>query len=538
MVLIAAVALAAPMGGWVAAAGAEPVAAGSSTTTTTRPPVTQPPPTQPPPTQPPPTQVPAPAPSPSPTPPKGVPSVPTGGPTMGPTPGAPAAPAPDPSGIINAVEADLGQLQAIGQVAQVRAAAAEAQRGADTAAAGLAAMRQTQSDAQGGVTAATTAVHGATGKLSSMAVAAYTGAAYATPEAAPTNLPGQTPGAFGLLGSLRTDANEMISLIADQEKLNLKNAKKAVTTAQGVLAHAAGNVAAAQSGLGAANAKLAAEKASLAQTLRTATVGGLTPGGLTSASPAAGTATGTPLAPSTTKPPPGSAPAAASGLNGNEGSSPQILGLPAVTAAEMAGWFASTKHHANPTAPITQLAADYLAAGASTGVRADLAFTQSIIETGYFSFPGGGQLAGTDNNFAGIGACDSCAHGFQFPDALTGVTAQLQLLEAYASPTPVPTPLIGPIGVGGCCATWSALAGTWATNPHYGISILTVYKSMLDYAIPEQLVAAGLAPPGSAPPLPVVPAAPAGPTLPAVLPSVGPATTDAPRAPTLAPTSP
>ncbi|MDQ6782518.1 MAG: hypothetical protein M3063_03535, partial [Actinomycetota bacterium] len=99
-------------------------------------------------------------------------------------------------------------------------------------------------------------------------------------------------------------------------------------------------------------------------------------------------------------------------------------------------------------------------------------------------------------------------------------------------------PLVGSVGVGGCCQTWTALAGKWATDPHYGISILTVYKAMLDYAIPEQLVAAGLAPPGSAPPLPAVPTAPAGPTLPAMLPSVGPATTAAPKAPTLAPTGP
>ena len=63
---------------------------------------------------------------------------------------------------------------------------------------------------------------------------------------------------------------------------------------------------------------------------------------------------------------------------------------------------------------------------------------------------------------------------------------------------------------------------------------MTVYKSILDYAIPEHLVAAGLAPPGSAPPLPVVPPPPQGPPLPAVLPSVGPTTTGAPRAPTCA----
>jgi hypothetical protein len=40
-----------------------------------------------------------------------------------------------------------------------------------------------------------------------------------------------------------------------------------------------------------------------------------------------------------------------------------------------------------------------------------IAFAQSIIETGFFTFPTGGHLLGTDDNFAGIGACDRYAHG-------------------------------------------------------------------------------------------------------------------------------
>ena len=141
---------------------------------------------------------------------------------------------------------------------------------------------------------------------------------------------------------------------------------------------------------------------------------------------------------------------------------------------------------------MAQLAQDYISAGEQTGVRADLAFAQSIVETGYFSFPSYGQLTKADNNFAGIGACDSCAHGWTFPNAATGVSAQLELLEAYASPTPVATPLLGSVGVGGCCPTWMALAGKWASSTAYGISILTVYRQMLTWLIPQRLVAAGL----------------------------------------------
>jgi hypothetical protein len=122
-----------------------------------------------------------------------------------------------------------------------------------------------------------------------------------------------------------------------------------------------------------------------------------------------------------------------------------------------------------------------------------VAFAQSILETGYFSFPSGGQLVPTDNNFAGIGACDSCARGLSFPDALTGVEAQMQLLHAYATTGPaIAGPLPGPVTVSGCCPTWMALSGVWATNPDYGVEILKVYQSMLRWALNRRTAAAHL----------------------------------------------
>lgn len=170
-----------------------------------------------------------------------------------------------------------------------------------------------------------------------------------------------------------------------------------------------------------------------------------------------------------------------------------------LSPAEILAWFNSTGHTANTTVPIDQLINDYQSASQApqtgTSVRYDLAFAQSVVETGYFSFPAYGQLTSADNNFAGIGACDSCAHGWHFPDALTGVTAQMELLAAYASPNKVDTHLIGNVGVGGCCPTWMALAGKWASSTVYGISIMTVYQQMLASVIPQRLQAAGLTAP-------------------------------------------
>jgi hypothetical protein len=172
--------------------------------------------------------------------------------------------------------------------------------------------------------------------------------------------------------------------------------------------------------------------------------------------------------------------------------SPNVAGPSVLTAGELAGWFASTGHQTNVGVPMEELATDYIDAGQNEGVESDVAFAQSVIETGYFAFPAGGQLVGTDNNFAGIGACDSCTHGWTFPDARTGVAAQIQLLHAYASPAPVATPLVGKVFVAGCCRTWMALTGVWATAPTYGFVVLSLYRQMLDWALPRRLATAGL----------------------------------------------
>jgi hypothetical protein len=172
--------------------------------------------------------------------------------------------------------------------------------------------------------------------------------------------------------------------------------------------------------------------------------------------------------------------------------SPLILGAPALTAAELSGWYAGGSHRPQLTVPIGTLAGYYQSAGAAVGVRDDIAFAQSVLETDYFSFPAGGQVAPGDNNFAGIGACDSCTHGWHFADAQTGVAAQLQLLHDYATTKPAPGPLPGPIGETGCCPTWMALTGVWATAQDYGYNILTLYRQMLEWALPRQRSSAGL----------------------------------------------
>jgi hypothetical protein len=167
-----------------------------------------------------------------------------------------------------------------------------------------------------------------------------------------------------------------------------------------------------------------------------------------------------------------------------------ILGPSALTAQQLADWVKASGHKPRITVSIDELAQDYITEGENAGVRGDVAFAQSILETYWFTFPGGGQLAGRDNNFAGIGACDSCKHGFTFPDAQTGVRAQMQDLRIYVDPDltdkTLKQPLVMPkmlnLGFRGKVQTWWDLWGTWATGAFYGQRVYDIYERMVTFA--------------------------------------------------------
>jgi hypothetical protein len=180
------------------------------------------------------------------------------------------------------------------------------------------------------------------------------------------------------------------------------------------------------------------------------------------------------------------------------GADDTIMGPSRVPAAVMAAWFRS--HTSSPYAvsmPIEQLADLYVTEGSLAGVRGDIAFAQSILETRWFSFPAGGLLTVAQNNFAGIGACDSCATGMTFASVQLGVRAQMQQLRRYADPnsrswnigaTPVqplwPTAAAYDVmnRTHGWAPTWQSLTGTWATAPSYAATIDQLYNSMWAYA--------------------------------------------------------
>jgi Mannosyl-glycoprotein endo-beta-N-acetylglucosaminidase len=172
-----------------------------------------------------------------------------------------------------------------------------------------------------------------------------------------------------------------------------------------------------------------------------------------------------------------------------------IMGSPVLNAEEIAGWFRSNGGRGRVAGmSIEELATIYVEEGMAAGVRGDIAFAQSIIETGSFGAIG-------PNNFAGLGACDSCDHMTTFPTARDGVRAQMQHLRNYADASSTADALgqaPSPYWYGGDAATaaanfngffakgwarnWEEMgAGNWATDPGYAGKVLSTYDRMLKY---------------------------------------------------------
>ncbi|MEX2255251.1 MAG: glucosaminidase domain-containing protein [Acidimicrobiia bacterium] len=172
-----------------------------------------------------------------------------------------------------------------------------------------------------------------------------------------------------------------------------------------------------------------------------------------------------------------------------------VMGAASVGAAQLVNWFLNRQPQPagtyNATVPIDTLAALYIEEGAAEGVKGDVAFVQAIVETGWFRF--GGSVPAWMNNFAGIGATDTNPAPASFPDARTGVRAQIQHLRAYADAgatsctiPPLHNPCVDPrfnlVVPKGKAPTWNQMGnGNWATSTTYASSILGLYNQALTF---------------------------------------------------------
>lgn len=176
-------------------------------------------------------------------------------------------------------------------------------------------------------------------------------------------------------------------------------------------------------------------------------------------------------------------------LSATAATSTPVMGSARVSAASLAGWYRSKGKTTLTTVSIDTLAAYFIAEGADEGVAGDVAFAQSIVETGFFRF--GGRVLPGDNNFSGLGAVDGGTGAATFPDARTGVRAQMQHLRAYGDPAvtvaklahPVVDPRFSLVAPKGKAPTWEQFgSGIWATDTTYAAKVLGTYQQILDWA--------------------------------------------------------
>jgi hypothetical protein len=172
------------------------------------------------------------------------------------------------------------------------------------------------------------------------------------------------------------------------------------------------------------------------------------------------------------------------------------MGAARLSPAQIVAWFSGRQPRPPgdwaATEPVELVARYFVDEGAREGVTGDVAFAQSVVETGWFRFSG--AVPAWKNNFAGIGAVDGDpGAAAAFPDARTGVRAQIQHLRAYADPSavsctvpPLHQPCVDPrfdlVSPKGRAPLWNQLGnGNWASSPTYGTDVLTRYREALAY---------------------------------------------------------
>jgi len=168
-----------------------------------------------------------------------------------------------------------------------------------------------------------------------------------------------------------------------------------------------------------------------------------------------------------------------------------IMGAPVLTAAQLAAYLLAKNPYPKLSVSCTalELAEFFISEGRTEGVRGDMAFCQSILETGWFKF--GGQVLPEQNNYCGLS-------DEYFLSPQMGVRAQIQHLKAYASTTPLKQDNADPrfhIVARGTAPYWEDLNGRWAVpGDAYGQTVIHLYESALESAVRESSLSFGPAP--------------------------------------------
>ncbi|MEZ3505039.1 MAG: N-acetylmuramoyl-L-alanine amidase [Lachnospiraceae bacterium] len=164
-----------------------------------------------------------------------------------------------------------------------------------------------------------------------------------------------------------------------------------------------------------------------------------------------------------------------------------IMGKAQATTEQMKSYLKKK----NPSVPqsVLDMLPLYLSEGEAEGVRGDIAFAQSCLETGNFTFSGSAVTL-PQNNFCGLGVTQRGKKGLSFDTPQLGIRAQIQHLKAYASTDKLRNERIDPRFryVTRGCAPYAEWLGQkenpqgkgWAAGEKYGEKILSILKAVMD----------------------------------------------------------
>lgn len=163
-----------------------------------------------------------------------------------------------------------------------------------------------------------------------------------------------------------------------------------------------------------------------------------------------------------------------------------IMGTAVATVQQMQSYIQKV----NPAVPksVIDMVEYYISEGKTEGVRGDIAFAQSCLETGNFTF-NGSAVTLDQNNFAGIGVTKNGMKGNSFSHPWIGIRAQIQHLKAYASNEKLYGVCVDPRfcyvkrGIAPY-VEWLGIqenpqGGGWAAGKNYGSKILEILAKII-----------------------------------------------------------
>ncbi|WP_083267550.1 N-acetylmuramoyl-L-alanine amidase [Robinsoniella peoriensis] len=163
----------------------------------------------------------------------------------------------------------------------------------------------------------------------------------------------------------------------------------------------------------------------------------------------------------------------------------KITGKATATTEQMQKYIRSK----NPSVAqsVLDIVPQYIQEGKAEGIRGDIAFAQSCLETGNFTFKDSAVTL-DQNNFCGMGVTANGMKGNSFPNTKTGIRAQIQHLKAYACAEPLSKECVDPRFqyVERGCAEYVEWLGIqenpkgkgWAAGSGYGSKILNILEAI------------------------------------------------------------